>query len=78
MPFLVVGSVMTIIPALFAPGGHLIDTVSQFDFVGASEVLGWLQQQPDTAAADLMDRLILRYPERYGRRQLRTLQRRVS
>ena len=42
------------------------------------EVLGWLQQQPDTAAADLMDRLIRRYPERYSRRQLRTLQRRVS
>ena len=69
---------MTIILALSSPGGPLIDTVSQFDFVGASEVLGWLQQQPDTAAADLMDRLIRRYPERYSRRQLRTLQRRVS
>ena len=42
------------------------------------EVLGWLQQQPDAPAAELMDRLILRYPERYSRRQLRTLQRRVS
>ena len=42
------------------------------------EVLNWLQQQPDSPAADLMDRLILRYPERYSRRQLRTLQRRVS
>ena len=41
------------------------------------EVLGWLQQQPDTTASDLMDRLILRYPERYSRRQLRTLQRRI-
>ena len=41
-------------------------------------MLGWLQQQPDTTAADLMDRLIQRYPERYSRRQLRTLQRRVS
>ena len=28
-------------------------------------------------AAELMDRLILRYPERYSRGQLRTLQRRV-
>ena len=42
------------------------------------EVLSWLQQQPDAPAAELMDRLILRYPERYSRRQLRTLQRRVS
>ena len=41
------------------------------------EVLSWLQQQPDATAAELMDRLILRYPERYGRGQLRTLQRRV-
>ena len=42
------------------------------------EVLGWLQQQPDAPAAELMDRLIWHYPERYSRRQLRTLQRRVS
>ena len=42
------------------------------------EVLSWLQQQPDAPAAELMDRLILRYPEHYSRRQLRTLQRRVS
>ena len=41
------------------------------------EVLSWLQQQPDATAAELMDRLILRYPERYSRSQLRTLQRRV-
>ena len=41
-------------------------------------MLGWLQQQPDATAAELMDRLILRYPERYSRRQLRTLQRRVT
>ena len=41
------------------------------------EVLSWLQHQPDATAADLMDRLILRYPERYSRRHLRTLQRRV-
>ena len=42
------------------------------------EVLGWLQQEPDATAAELMDRLIRLYPERYSRRQLRTLQRRVS
>ena len=42
------------------------------------EVLSWLQQQPDAPAAELMERLIWRYPERYSRRQLRTLQRRVS
>ena len=42
-----------------------------------SEVLGWLPQRPDASAAELMDRLIRRYPERYSRRQLRTLQRRV-
>ena len=41
-------------------------------------MLGWLQQQPDATAAELMDRLILRYPERYIWGQLRTLQRRVS
>ena len=42
------------------------------------EVLSRLQQQPDATAADLMNRLILRYTERYSRRQLRTVQRRVS
>ncbi len=42
------------------------------------EVLGWLQQQPDARASEIMERLIRRYPERYNRRQLRTLQRRVS
>ena len=41
------------------------------------EVLNWLQQQPDATAAELMDRLILHYPERYSRGQLRTLQRRI-
>ena len=41
------------------------------------EVLGWLQHQPDATAAELMDRLKIRYPERYSRGQLRTLQRRV-
>ncbi len=41
------------------------------------EILHWLQQQPDTKAAELLDRLMGRCPERYSRRQLRTLQRRV-
>ena len=38
IPFLLAGSVMTIILALLAPGGPLIDTVSQFDLVAAGEV----------------------------------------
>ena len=47
-------------------------------FEGAwCEILSWLQEQPDATAAELMDRLIRRNPERYSRRQLRTLQRRV-
>ena len=47
-------------------------------FEGAwCEILSWLQEQPEATAAELMDRLIRRYPERYRRRQLRTLQRRV-
>ena len=41
------------------------------------EILDWLQQQPDAKAAELLDRLMARYPNRYSRRQLRTLQRRV-
>ena len=41
------------------------------------EILGWLQKQPDVTAAELLDRLMSRYPESYSRRQLRTLQRRV-
>ena len=42
-----------------------------------SQILEWLQKQPDVGASQLMDRLIRRYPDRYSRRQLRTLQRRV-
>ena len=42
-----------------------------------SEILEWLQKQPDVGASELMNRLIRRYPDRYSRRQLRTLQRRV-
>ena len=41
------------------------------------EILDWLQQHPDAKAAELLDRLMARYPGRYSRRQLRTLQRRV-
>ena len=40
-------------------------------------MLSWLQHQPDATAAELMDQLIRRYPDRYSRRQFRTLQRRV-
>ena len=58
---------------LRADGGH-VQTHSKGWWC---EVLSWLQHQPDATAADLMDRLILRYPERYSRRHLRTLQRRV-
>ena len=36
-----------------------------------------MQKQPDVGASELMDRLTRRYPDRYSRRQLRTLQRRV-
>ena len=47
-------------------------------FEGAwCEILSWLQEQPEATAAELMDWLIRRYPERYRRRQLRTLQRTV-
>ena len=42
-----------------------------------SEILEWLQKHPDVGATELMDRLIRRYPDRYSRRQLRILQRRV-
>lgn len=38
------------------------------------EILGWIQKQPDITASALMDRSMRRYPDRYSRRQLRTLQ----
>ncbi len=41
------------------------------------EILEWLQKHPDITASALLDRLMRRYPDRYSRRQLRTLQRRV-
>ena len=37
-----------------------------------------LQKQPDATATVLLDRLIRRHPDRFSRRQLRTLQRRVG
>ena len=39
-------------------------------------MLDWLQQ-PDAKAAELLHRLMASYPNRYSRRQLRTLQHRV-
>lgn len=41
------------------------------------EILDWLLHQPDVKAGEMLDRLMARYPGRYSRRQLRTLQRRV-
>ena len=41
------------------------------------EILDWLQQQPDARAVELLDRPMARYPNRYSRRQLRTLPHRV-
>ena len=41
------------------------------------EILHWLQKEPDATATVLLDRLIRRHPDRFSRRQLRTLQRRV-
>ena len=41
------------------------------------EILDWLLQQPDAKAAELLDRLMARYPGGYRRRHLRWLQRGV-
>ena len=41
------------------------------------EILDWLQQHRDAKAAELLDRLMARYPGRYSRRQLLTPQRRI-
>ena len=41
------------------------------------EILHWLQQYPDITGSGLLNRLMDRYPGRYSRSQLRTLQRRV-
>ena len=43
-----------------------------------SLILGWLQKQPDVGTLKPMDLLIRRYPDRYSRSQLRTLQCRVK
>jgi transposase InsO family protein len=42
-----------------------------------TEVLGWLQEEPDATAKAFFYRLQEKYPRRYSRGQLRTLQRRV-
>jgi hypothetical protein len=42
------------------------------------EVLGWLQQEPDVTAKNLLKRLQYKYPGRFADGQLRTLQRRVK
>jgi hypothetical protein len=42
------------------------------------ELLGWLQDEPDTTAKDLFVRLREKYPGDYKGGQLRTLQRRVQ
>ena len=51
-------------------------------FIGGLSVLRYFRTVslwiPVSLVIALMDRLILRYPERYSRGQLRTLQRRVS
>jgi hypothetical protein len=48
-----------------------------FDGVWA-EILVWLQENPDTTAKSLLDRLHQEYPGRFARGQLRTLQRRIQ
>jgi hypothetical protein len=48
-------------------------------FTGAwSEILGWLQAEPDATGRVLLDRLQAKYPDRFPDAQLRTLQRRVK
>ena len=42
------------------------------------EVLSWLQEDPDSSAVTLLERLQSAYPDRFGRCHLRTLQRRVQ
>lgn len=43
-----------------------------------TELLVWLQEQPDCTATTMLERLIEKYPDRYHSSQLRTLQRRVG
>ena len=42
-----------------------------------SDILGWLQQNPETTAKELFERLTREYPGRFADGQLRTLQRRI-
>ena len=41
-------------------------------------MLEWLQEDPDSGAVALLDRLQSTYPDRFERAHLRTLQRRVQ
>jgi hypothetical protein len=43
-----------------------------------TDILLWLQEEPDTTAKTLLERLIDKYPGRYDQKLLRTLQRRVG
>ncbi len=43
-----------------------------------SDVLGWLQEDPDAGAVALLGRLQEAEPDRFSRAHLRTLQRRVQ
>lgn len=42
------------------------------------QILYWLTEDPDIMAKSILERLMLKYPEKYSRGQLRTLQRRVT
>lgn len=42
------------------------------------EVLYWLGEEPDATAKSLFERLMIKYPDKFQRGQLRTLQRRVK
>ena len=41
-------------------------------------ILEWLEKQPDATASSLLERLIVKSPEKYDQKQLRTLQRRIG
>ena len=43
-----------------------------------TDVLGWLQAEPDTTGTALMARLQSEHPDRFSEAQLRTLQRRLK
>lgn len=41
-------------------------------------ILEWLEKQPDATGSSLLERLIAKSPDKYGEKQLRTLQRRIG